>query len=138
MHKIILTGVDFEIKKGATIDSITVLISNFLELENLATALMDEKNFNTVQFVANEDVSMEYSNMKLITPIFKSINIVDGHIEATFSIREKTDIELYIEALESDYQARIKALESQQESLRESQEIQDGAIVELAEIVAEV
>ena len=78
-----------------------------------------------MQFKTDETVTGEYQNMKLESPLFSTVDIAeDGKIHAAFGIRQKTEMELAIEQLQRQ-QAEISA----------SQEIQDGAIVELAGMV---
>lgn len=121
MEQIILSdSTEFIIKEGASIHCITIVTDDFTTLGTIATALKQKGNLDNIQFKTNGNVTGVYTNMKLITPLFHSVDInSEGKIEAIFSISEKTDIEKRLDNLES------------------GQEIQDGAIIELASIVAE-
>ena len=58
-----------------------------------------------------------YSDMILIRPVFREVDIMEDGVTASFGIREKTDIEKRLENVEN------------------GQDIQDGAIAELASII---
>lgn len=121
MEKIIFTdNLNFELKEGCSINKITAILSDFISLQTLADTLLNSENLNSVVFESNGNVTGEYLNMKLVRPLFHSVDIIDEKIYATFSIREKTELELDIEAL------------------KESQEIQDSAIADLGETVSEI
>lgn len=118
MERIIFTdGTAFEIKEGASIGNITVLVDDFASLEEVANALTASGNLDAVQFETNGNITGEYEDMVLVSPLFHSVDIVDGQIEAVIAIGEKSELEKRLEALEA------------------GQEVQDGAIIELAEIV---
>ena len=71
-----------------------------------------------MQFKTDETVTGEYRNMKLESPLFSAVDIAeDGKIHATFGIRQKTEMEMTIE------------------QLQKGQGVQDGAIMELAEMM---
>ena len=119
MEKIILKdNTEIEIKPGASIGSITAVVTDFASLGAVAEALTVPGNLDTVQFRVDENVTGEYTNMRLETPLFRAVDIVDGHVEATFAIREKTETEKRLDALES------------------GQEVQDGAITDLGDVVS--
>lgn len=102
MEKIIFTnGAEVEIKEGASLEHIAVVVDEFADLDPVADALMTAGNLDVVQFTTNEAVSGEYENMLLVSPLFHSVDIVDGKIEAVFAIREKTDIEKRLEETEA-------------------------------------
>lgn len=118
MGKIILTdNTEIEIKSGTGLEGITVVANDFTALGTFVTALMTEGNLKTVQFATDESVTGEYEDMVLMSPLFYNVDIVGGKVEATFALREKTEIEKRLDELE------------------ESQSITDGAVVELAEII---
>ena len=101
MEKIIFTnGTELEIKEGASLDRITIAVEKFADLEPVAEALTTEGNLEKVQFTTNGGVSGEYNDVLLVFPLFHSVDIVDGMIEATFAIREKTDVEIRLEDVE--------------------------------------
>lgn len=110
-------GTEFNIKDGARLDNVVLLLPDFASLEEVADALTTNGNIETVQFLTNDNVSGEYSKIALITPLFQSVDLVDGMVEASIFFRQKTDLEIAIEELKA------------------GQEVQDGAIVELAEIL---
>lgn len=102
MEKIILKDkTEIEIKEGASLENIVVEVNGFVDLEPVANALMTAGNLDVVQFATNGAVSGEYADMLLISPLFHSVDIVDGKIEAVFAIREKTDIEKRLEETEA-------------------------------------
>lgn len=126
MEKIILAnGFECEIKEGASLSNITVVVEKFDDLEAISEALTTKGNLDVVKFSTNDNISGEYSDMVLVDNVFTSVDTVDGKVEATFGLREKTDIE-----------KRLDVLEANQADFKAEQEIQDEAIVELADIVA--
>ena len=58
--------------------------------------------------------------MILERPMFKEVDTVNGAVTASFSVREKTDVEKRLDALEA------------------GQNIQDGAIEDLGNVVSEL
>ena len=126
MEKIILKDkTELEIMNGASLSAITAVADDWTALGAIAEALKESGNLDEVQFKTDETVTGEYRNMKLESPLFSSVDIAeDGKIHVTFGIRQKTEMELAIEQLQR-----------QQEETNASQEIQDGAIMELAGMV---
>lgn len=121
MEKIVLKdNTEIEIKSGASLGSITAVVVDFVELGTIAEQITAEGNLDSVQFKTDDTVTGEYSNMKLETPIFKAVDIQDGKVLATFSIREKTEIEKRLDALEN------------------GQQLQDGAIGDLGNVVSDI
>lgn len=126
MEKMILKDkTELEIMEGAALNSITAIASDWAALGEIAEALKESGNLDEVQFKTDETVTGEYRNMKLESPLFSTVDIAeDGKIHAAFGIRQKTEMELAIEQLQR-----------QQAETNASQEIQDGAIMELAGMV---
>jgi len=119
MEKIILAdNTEIEIKAGASLGAITAIAADFTALGTVAAALTAPGNMDNVKFKVDETVTGEYTGMKLESPLFGAVDIVDGHVEATFGIREKTEVEKRLDALES------------------GQEVQDGAITDLGDVVS--
>lgn len=120
MEKLILTDkTEIEIQPGASLSNITAVAQDFQELGTIADALMVNGNLDVMQFTSDDAVTSEYSEMKLISPLFQNVDIqVDGSVIATFALREKTELERQLDRIES------------------KQQIQDGAIEELGEVVS--
>ena len=113
---------ELEIMNGASLNAITAVADGWTALGEIAEALKESGNLDEVRFKTDETVTGEYQNMKLESPLFSAVDIAeDGKIHATFGIRQKTEMELAIEQLQR-----------QQAETNASQEIQDGAIMELA------
>lgn len=119
MEKMILKNkTEIEILEGAALNAITAVADGWTALGTIAEALKKSGNLDEVQFKTDETVIGEYQNMKLEYPLFSAVDISeDGKIHATFGIRQKTEMELAIEQLQS------------------GQGVQDGAIMELAEMM---
>lgn len=119
MNKIVFAdNQGFDIREGASTGAIVVAVADFTTLGTLADAITAPGNLDNVHFKTGETVTGEYVNMKLESPLFKAVDIVDGNVQATFSIRQKTEMELAIE------------------ELRAGQEVQDGAIGDLGNVVS--
>lgn len=119
MEKMVLTEkTEIEIMEGEALNAITAVADDWTALGAIAEALKESGNLDEVQFKTEETVTGEYQNMKLESPLFYAVDIAeDGKIHATFSIRKKTEMELAIE------------------QLQKGQGVQDGAIMELAEMM---
>ena len=121
MEKIIFANNSvFEIKEGCSISKITTLLPDFTSLKTLADILLNSDNVKNVSFETNGNVTGKYENMKLLKPLFHSVDFNNDKVEATFSLREKTELELEIEAI------------------RAEQAIQDEAIAELGNVVSDM
>lgn len=119
MEKIILAdNTEIEIKAGASLGAITAITADFTALGTVAAALIAPGNMDNVQFKTGDETTGEYAGMKLESPLFSAVDIIDGRVEATFGIREKTEVEKRLDALES------------------GQEVQDGAITDLGDVVS--
>lgn len=106
---ILKDGTTIELETGASIGSLTVLSETKSEMlekwdkftsDNLAEVVV--KNGDSV-------VVAKYSNLVLVYET-STIN-ADGTIKTVFNLREKTDIELDVEALKSDMDSINEALE---------------------------
>ena len=126
MEKMVVKNkTELEIMNGASLNAITAVADDWTALGTIAEALRESGNLDEVQFKTDETVTGEYQNMKLESPLFSAVDVAeDGKIHATFGIRQKTEMELAIEQLQR-----------QQAETNASQEIQNGAILELAGIV---
>ena len=122
MEKMIVADkTEIEIASGASTGSVTAVTASWTDLGAVADTLRKLGNLDSVQFKTGDTVTGEYKDMKLESQLFTAVDIVEGKIHATFCIRQKTEMELAIEQLQR-----------QQAETNASQEIQDGAIVELA------
>lgn len=118
MDKMVLKdNVKIEIMGGAGLNTITTVVGDWAALGGVADALTTDGNLDKVQFMTDETVTGEYNDMILEMPLFTAVDVVGDEIRATFAIREKTDVEKRLDALES------------------GQGVQDGAIMELAGMV---
>lgn len=119
MEKIVLKdNTEIEILPGASLGETTVIVPDFADLKTVAEALTKEGNLDTVQYKSEEQITGEYKDMKLEIPLFREVGYTDDKkVVATFTIREKTEIEKRLDKLEK------------------GQAVQDGAILELAGVV---
>lgn len=119
MEKIIFADkTEFELLPGASLGENKVVVQDFADLKTVAEALTKEGNLDTVQYKSEEQVTGEYTDMKLETPLFKSVDYTqEKKVIAVFGIREKTELEKEV--------GEIKA----------QQAVQDGAILDLAGMV---
>ena len=119
MEKIIFADkTEFELLPGASLGENKVVVQDFADLKTVAEALTKEGNLDTVQYKSEEQVTGEYANMTLETPLFKSVDYTqEKKVIAVFGIREKTELEKEVD--------EIKA----------QQAVQDGAILDLAGMV---
>ena len=111
---------ELETKEGAAIGPVTVAVDDFAALGTVAVALTKAGNLETVQFKTDESVTGEYTGMKLESPLFTAVDLVGGKVEATFGIREKTELE-----------KRVDSLEGRTESLEGRADVTEGALQEM-------
>lgn len=103
MDKMVLEDkTEVKIKEGAGLNTITVVANDWEELGNVADALMLAGNLDEVQFMTEETVTGEYNDMILESPLFIAVDVVGDEIRATFAIREKTDVEKRLDAIENN------------------------------------
>ena len=129
MEKIVLKdNTEIEILPGASLGETTVIVPDFADLKTVAEALTKEGNLDTVQYKSEEQITGEYANMKLETPLFKSVDYTqEKKVIATFAIREKTEME-----------KRMDAMEKEMKGFKAEQVVQDGAIADLGGVVSEL
>ena len=117
MEKLVLKDkTEIAIKEGASLNAITAVVEQFKDLDPIASALMKKGNLDTVEFKHEDEVTGSYTDMRLEYPLFQ-VNVVNEKVEATFAIREKTEEEKRLDALEK------------------GQSVQDGAIMEMAGMI---
>ena len=129
MEKIILSNkTEINIKPGSFLSRVTVVVSDFTELGAVAEALRTKGNLDTIQFTNDGIVTGEYSDMKLISPLFREVEILeDATVTADFEMREKTELE-----------KRLDEFEASQKVMNSSQQLQGGAIEELGEMISKI
>ena len=107
-----------QIEQGSGLSDMKV-VSESKEAMAEVWKLLTVENLKCVQIRTAEDVVLaEYQNLVLESET--SVVESDGFVHTCFRLREKSEVEL---------------LREEVEALKASQEIQDGAIVELAEII---
>ena len=117
MEKLVLKDkTEITIKEGASLNAITAVVEQFKDLDPIASAILKEGNLDAVQFKSEENITGSYTDMRLEYPLFQ-VNVVNEKVEATFAIREKTEEEKRLDALEKE------------------QSVQDGAIMEMAGMI---
>lgn len=119
MQKIVFTDkTEFEIMPGASLGNITVLCNDFAALGNFTTALKKKGNLDSVQFKQDEQVTGEYEKLLLTSSTYFNVDIDEASkVLASFSLREKSKLEIAVETIQAD------------------QLTQDDAIMELAEMI---
>ena len=89
-----------------------------IEKKKNKLALTKEENLKTVQYKSSDQVTGNYEDMKLESPLFSFVDYTeDKKVMAAFGIREKTEIEKRLDSIEA------------------GQQVQDGAILDLASMV---
>lgn len=130
MEKLVLADkTELEIQAGGSLRENVVVVPDFVDLKTVAEALTKEGNLKTVQYKTDEQVTGEYADMKLEKPLFKSVDYYteEKKVIASFAIREKTEME-----------KRMDAMEKEMESVKTEQAVQDGAIADLGGTVSEL
>lgn len=121
MEKLVLKDkTEVVIKEGASLNNITTEVESFAALGNVAEALRKEGNLDIVQFLSGENVVGDYSDVVLESPLFREVDKQGETVTAVFALREKTNVEKRLDALEK------------------GQGIQDGAIEDFGSVVSEL
>lgn len=111
-------GTTYEINEGASLGRIEIP-ATLDGISGIVSTLTESGNLDSVQFLSGEQVTGNYEGMILQNPVCH-IETIGDTVTVVVAIREKTDVEKRLEALEA------------------GQEIQDGAIGELGEVVSEM
>lgn len=114
---ILKNGKEIEIESGASLSDIRVLSDTKSDMVSTWDVLTPE-NLKSVQVVNRDGTTVgNYSDLVLVSETSEE---KDGKIETSFNLREKTDVEKRLDALE------------------EGQEVQDGAIGDLGTAVSDL
>ena len=119
MEKIVLANnTEIEIQEGASLGRNVAVVADFADLKTVAEALTREGNLKIVKYKSDDQVTGNYEDMKLESPLFSAVDYTeDKKVMAVFGIREKTETEKRLDSIEA------------------GQQIQDGAILDLANVV---
>lgn len=98
-------GTEFPVLSGILPGSVTVILENYAELEKLDQALSVPGNLDAVM-LGEEKIE----NLGLLAEMYFSAGRKDSQIQATFMLRQKTEEEIAIEAME-------KEIRNQQENI---------------------
>ena len=122
MEKLVLTdNTELEIMDGASLDYIRIQTDNFAALDQIAGALKKEGNLAKVQFKTADEVTGEYEDLYMERPMFQEADMTpDGNVVSVIAFREKTELEKRVDAIER------------------GQEIQNGALEDLGQVVSEI
>lgn len=113
-----LDGTIIDIEDGATLSEVTHIASNEANAMYVCNKVTAE-NVEHLQFLHGEAVTGDYQNVIIAAPTTRE----DGEGETVvvrMHFREKTDVELRVDALE------------------ESQEVQDGAIEDIGLVLSDI
>ena len=107
-----------ELEAGASLNTLTTICADKAAMVATWDSLTPA-NLASVSVQNGDGLTVgNYTDLVLMTPNLAATELADGTIKMTFGLREKTEMEKRMDALE------------------EGQEVQDGAIVELAGMVA--
>lgn len=120
--KLKINDKELTINPGASISHIEVPITPEQSLTDVLNAINGTLSYDTVDFIEDSDaVSGHYEKCTMINNAYTTVKNEDGvGITIIFGIREKTEVEKRLDALE------------------ESQSIQDGAIADRGDVVSEM
>ena len=107
MEKLILAdNTEFQILDGASLGNISTGVADWTAAGTLVDKLTDE-NLKKVKFVSGDDISGEYTDMTLVTPVQYTPG---SPAVLTFGIRERTEGEIQ----QADVQTAISYLSDEQ------------------------
>ena len=101
MDKIIFNDEsEFSIADGASLENITAILNKFSDLNTLYIKLTQSHNLDSIHFGADDsDETNQYKNLKLILPLFHSVDVVGTKVYANFGLREKTSDEIILDEI---------------------------------------
>ena len=111
-------GTTYDINEGASLGRIEIP-TTLDGISGIVSTLTESGNLDCVQFLSGDQVTGNYEGMVLTNPVCH-IETIGDTVTVVVAIREKTDVEKRLEALEA------------------GQEIQDGAIGDLGVVVSEL
>lgn len=91
---------EFNVSDSSILSRIELSVESLDSLKDLVEILLDQKNFNTVEFFRDEDNETPvgtYNDMKVIRPLLRDVDVLDNEIRLHFGIREKTETEKALE-----------------------------------------
>lgn len=91
---------EFSVSDSSILSRISLSVESYDALKDFIDILMDSNNFKTVEFYqdTNDETPVgTYTDMKVISPLLRDLDIVDDKIIISFGIREKTETEKELE-----------------------------------------
>ena len=113
-----MDGTIIDIEDGASLSEVTHIASNEANALYVCGKVTAE-NVSTLQFLHGEAVTGDYQNVVIAAPTTREDG-EDGAVIVRMHFREKTDLEIRVDALE------------------ESQQIQDGAIEDIGTVLSDM
>lgn len=101
---------EFSVSDSSILSRISLSVESYDALKDFIDILMDSNNFKTVEFYqdTNDETPVgTYTDMKVISPLLRDLDIVDDKIIISFGIREKTETEKRLEKV-NEMQAPVK------------------------------
>lgn len=114
----LLDGTIIDIEEGASLGEVTHIASNEANAIYVCGKVTPE-NVASLQFLHGDAVTGDYQNIVIAAPTTREDG-EEGAVIVRMHFREKTDLELRVDALE------------------ESQEIQDGAIEDIGTVLSDL
>ena len=113
-----MDGTIIDIEDGASLESVTHIASNEANAMYVCGKVTAE-NVSTLQFLHGDAVTGDYQNVVIAAPTTREDG-EEGAVIVRMHFREKTELELRVDALE------------------ESQEVQDGAIEDIGMVLSDI
>ena len=113
-----MDGTLIDIEEGATLSEVTHIASNEANALYICGKVTAE-NVASLQFLHGEAVTGDYQNVVIAAPTTRE-DSENGTVVVRMHFREKTELELRVDALE------------------ESQEVQDGAIEDIGAVLSDL
>lgn len=91
---------EFSVSDSSILSRISLSVESYDALKDFIDILMDSNNFKTVEFYqdTNDETPVgTYTDMKVISPLLRDLDIVDDKIIISFGIREKTETKKELE-----------------------------------------
>ena len=101
---------EFSVSDSSILSRISLSVESYDALKDVIDILLNSKNFKTVEFYqdTNDETPVgTYTDMKVISPLLRDLDIVDDKIIISFGIREKTETEKRLEKV-NEMQAPVK------------------------------
>ena len=93
-------GTEIAIEEGSTVNSLSVLVDYYSDIETLDKSLSDS-NLSFVKILKDGEIRSQFSKMALKSPNYSITRLENDKIKVVFGLRNKTEQEMQEEEIQS-------------------------------------